>query len=251
MRLCGRLQLTAVALALHAGGHLFATPSVTPQRAQRGALSRHRGVPTAVDAVSARAASRSGQTEERQGSKTLGRWLCGFAAAFLAPAAAMAKPTAFSLFGFSSAQLFPIQSLSLLSWSAMLLLPRWRRTRHVALVGPVVHAMLYLVIIVHMLSAPGVAVDFGSLAGIMAGFSVPDGVFAGWLHYCVFDPLVGLAQLLDSQRIGVPHLLMVPVLLATMFLGPIGFLAYIVLRSAALILKRRDGDLRSYVLSRR
>lgn len=29
----------------------------------------------------------------------------------------------------------------------------------------------------------------------------PAKVFAGWLHYCVFDPLVGLGEVLDSQKL--------------------------------------------------
>ena len=40
--------------------------------------------------------------------------------------------------------------------------------------------------------------DISHLEGIVALFTNKDAVFAGWLHYCVFDPMVGLGEVLDS-----------------------------------------------------
>jgi len=51
--------------------------------------------------------------------------------------------------------------------------------------------------------------DLLSLDGIVTAFRNPDGVLAGWLHYCVFDPLVGLGEVLDSQQNKLPHFLVV------------------------------------------
>ena len=63
-----------------------------------------------------------------------------------------------------------------------------------ALIAPLVHSALYGCLLVHCVQhpAPGLKVSFSSLEGIMPGFTLPDGAFAGWLHYCTFDPLVGL-----------------------------------------------------------
>ena len=139
----------------------------------------------------------------------------------------------FTLLGKTSSELFAVQNLSLLSWALYLLLPRWRFTPVLALVAPVLHSALYSKVLVHMIQnpTPGLTVDFSSLAGIMPGFALPDGAFAGWLHYCAFDPLVGLAIVLDAKRLRVPHLLCVPCLAATAFMGPVGFLSYLILRS--------------------
>lgn len=60
------------------------------------------------------------------------------------------------------------------------------------------------------------AVDFSSLEGIRTMFADADACFAGWLHYCVFDPLIGFGEVLDSRQLKVPHLLVVPCLLMTM-----------------------------------
>ncbi len=130
------------------------------------------------------------------------------------PALAKAKAVAvpFALFGKSAAQLFPVQNLSLVSWLLYIFLPRWQQTKKLALIAPCVHSVLYSLILVHMVKfpTPGLTVDFSSLAGIMPGFAIPDGAFAGWLHYCVFDPLVGLGIVLDAKQQQVPHLLCVP-----------------------------------------
>ncbi len=148
------------------------------------------------------------------------------------PVASVAKAVPFVLLGKTSSELFPVQNLSLLSWMLYLLLPRWKLTPTLALVAPTLHSLLYGKVLLHMIQNPaGIAVSFASLQGIMQGFALPDGAFAGWLHYCAFDPLVGLAIVLDAKRVRVPHLLCVPCIVATAFMGPVGFVSYLLLRT--------------------
>ncbi len=51
-------------------------------------------------------------------------------------------------------------------------------------------------------------------------------LLAGWLHYLAFDLFVGAWEVRDASTHGVPHVLVVPCLLLTFLLGPIGLLAY-------------------------
>uniref|UniRef100_A0A7S4V3J3 DUF4281 domain-containing protein n=1 Tax=Alexandrium monilatum TaxID=311494 RepID=A0A7S4V3J3_9DINO len=142
--------------------------------------------------------------------------------------------TPYELFGFSAAQLFPISNISLVTWLLLLFLPSWEHTKRVALVAPAIDALLYASATVFLASHPAPdapPIDFGSLEGIATAFKNPDGVYAGWLHYCVFDPLVGLGEVLDSQQQKVPHWLVVPCLLLTLLFGPIGFLSYLTVRT--------------------
>ena len=166
-----------------------------------------------------------------------------FACSTVRPALALGakKAVPFTLFGRTSAELFPIQNLSLLTWSLLLFLPRWKLTPALALVAPFVHSVLYAKLLVHMVNhpVPGLTVDFNSLAGIMPGFTIPDGAFAGWLHYCTFDPLVGLGIVVDAKRMRIPHLLCVPCLVATCLAGPAGFAAYLLLRTLILGFRAR------------
>jgi hypothetical protein len=102
------------------------------------------------------------------------------------------------------------------------------------------HSVLYALLLVHTIRhpVPGIVVSFSSLEGIMPAFSLPDGAFTGWLHYCVFDPLVGLGIVLDADQQRIPHLLCVPCLMMTLFAGPVGFLSYLSLRTAVLMLRK-------------
>jgi hypothetical protein len=152
---------------------------------------------------------------------------------------AKAATVPFLLFGKTSSQLFPVQNLALLSWLLYLLLPRWKLTPVLALIAPTVHSLLYGNVMLHMIQnpVPGTSVSFSSLEGIMKMQMLPDGAFAGWLHYCTFDPLVGLAIVLDAKRVRVPHAFCVPCIVATAFMGPVGFLSYLLLRT--LVMQKR------------
>ncbi|CAE7651572.1 hypothetical protein AK812_SmicGene32528 [Symbiodinium microadriaticum] len=141
--------------------------------------------------------------------------------------------------GLHSADLFPVTNLSLLSWVTLIFCPRWRHLKAVALVGPIINAITYTFVILFTFSHPdpNVVSDITSLEGIVSLFRNSDAVFAGWLHYCVFDPLIGLGEVLDSRQTGVPHLFVVPCLLLTMFLGPMGFLLYLAARGLTMYVK--------------
>ena len=174
--------------------------------------------------------------------KSLPRVAVAGAIASFAPRAASAAVAAappFLLFGRTSAQLFPIQNFGLPTWLLLYFAPRWRLTKYVALIPPLIFSALYSLVLVHCVRnpTPGLSVDFTSLEGIMRGFTIADGAFAGWLHYLVFDPLVGLGIVLDAKSVGIPHLLCVPCLLLTMFAGPMGFLSYFLLRTGYLATK--------------
>ena len=56
-------------------------------------------------------------------------------------------------------------------------------------------------------------------------------VLAGWIHYLAFDLFVGAWEVRDSQDRGISHFLVIPCLLLTFFLGPIGLLLYFTVRS--------------------
>jgi hypothetical protein len=72
--------------------------------------------------------------------------------------------------------------------------------------------------------------DFGSLEGVMKLFTMKQAVVAGWVHYLVFDLFVGAWIGRDAQRCAFPHLLVIPCLALTFLLGPLGLMAYLLLR---------------------
>ncbi len=72
---------------------------------------------------------------------------------------------------------------------------------------------------------------FGSLDGVMELFTNKTMVTAGWIHYCAFDLMVGIWIKRNSLKYGISHMLLVPCLLVSFMLGPIGFLLYLLIRS--------------------
>lgn len=121
-------------------------------------------------------------------------------------------------------------TLAMIGWLLLAALPRQRLAHLVASVAiPMTIALVYLVFIVqHFGSADG---GFGSLAEVQRLFANPALLLAGWVHYLAFDLFIGAWAVRDAQRHGVPHPLVVPCLLLTFLLGPIGLLAYMLLRT--------------------
>ena len=116
-------------------------------------------------------------------------------------------------------------------WLLLIIAPRWSLTQRLVH-GPVV-VLLLTPIYAYMLFGYSPAPDgtnFFSLYGVMIGFSAPQIVVAGWIHYLIFDLFVGAWESRDALRRGVPYWLVIPCLLATLMFGPIGLLAYVVVR---------------------
>lgn len=129
--------------------------------------------------------------------------------------------------------------LAIIGWLALILLPRWRGLS-AALAGWIIPALLslgYLVLIaVYWHDAKG---GFASLDSVAALFASKPLLLAGWVHYLAFDLFLGNWILRRAQEASIPHWLMVPVLLLTFLFGPVGYLAYLVLK-ASFRLARED-----------
>jgi hypothetical protein len=126
--------------------------------------------------------------------------------------------------------------LAVLGWLCLLLAPLRRGPLIVA--ARVVAALLslaYAILILRGLSQPGgpEGGGFDSLAGVLALLSVPAVMLPAWIHYLAFDLWVGTWQVEDAPKAGVPHWLVVPCMVATFMLGPVGLLSYLIIRTVA------------------
>jgi len=77
---------------------------------------------------------------------------------------------------------------------------------------------------------PGDFEKFGSLNGVMELFTDKTAVTAGWVHYLAFDLLTGIWIKKNAQKYNIHHLILIPCLLVTSMLGPIGLLLYLLVR---------------------
>ncbi|GGB72782.1 ABA4-like family protein [Henriciella pelagia] len=127
-----------------------------------------------------------------------------------------------------------INALVVPAWLLLVLGPKWRTTQLVVHSGiyPLVFGAFYTICLIASMffgqSAEGVGM--ATIAGVSALFSHPNGVLIGWSHYLVFDLFVGAWIGRDAQRRGLPHMAVAPCLIASFLFGPVGLLAYILVR---------------------
>ena len=130
--------------------------------------------------------------------------------------------------------LFSLVNYSVMpAWALLILAPKWNVT------DKLVHSMLYplllgaVYIIGMILVYMGRGAEggsFTSIEGVRTLFSADVGMIIGWTHFLVFDLFVGAWEARDARRRGFNHWLLIPCLLLTFMLGPIGLFLYLGLR---------------------
>jgi len=125
---------------------------------------------------------------------------------------------------------------TLVGWILLAVFPRWEYSLPVTM-GIVILLLCalytYLIFLGKHLDEPGQKAkgNFWSLKGVMNLFKTPRAVLAGWVHYLAFDLAVGAFIVADAARYDIHQLLLLPILILTLMLGPAGLLAYFILRS--------------------
>lgn len=98
------------------------------------------------------------------------------------------------------------------------------QTRYGGLLLPVILSLMYCAsALVHLSSANG---GFDSLTNVLSLFSDAGATLVGWIHYLAFDLFVGWCLARHGIAHGVNRLLLIPCLLLTFMLGPVGLLLY-------------------------
>jgi len=132
----------------------------------------------------------------------------------------------------SAGQIFAYSNILVMpAWALLVLLPKWRWTRVVAayLTPALLAAAWILITVNHFTPAGG---GFGSLAQVTEMLRDPWFVVAGWQHALILDLFIGAWEVRDAQRLGIPHGFVIPCLILTFLAGPVGLIAYFVVRVA-------------------
>lgn len=145
----------------------------------------------------------------------------------------MAEPVL--ILGATFEQLYRILLIGILpAWLLLIVVPRAGITR--VLVHSVIPALLlggvYALLIARGAGASVAPQALFSLSGWLALFGTEQAVLAGLAHYLVFDLFAGAWQVRDAAKRGVPHLAVIPCLILTFVLGPLGLMLYILVRTA-------------------
>jgi hypothetical protein len=117
-------------------------------------------------------------------------------------------------------------------WALMIVLPGWSWTSRIVssplIVLPVV--LIYAALILPDLTTVFPAVAAPTPAGVRSLLGTAGGA-AAWAHMIAFDLFVGRWAWLDGRTRRIPALVMSPILLLTILLGPLGLLAFLAVRS--------------------
>ena len=123
---------------------------------------------------------------------------------------------------------------AMLGWLFLILLPRWQWTLSIISSGiiPFLLGLVYLALLVSQISNLPEGGGFGSIAALQTLFSNPYAMLAGFVHYLAFDLFIGAWEVKDAQDKAIPHWLVVPCLLFTFMVGPVGLVVYLIIRTA-------------------
>jgi hypothetical protein len=122
-------------------------------------------------------------------------------------------------------------TLVLPGWLLLIIAPRWKWTERI-ITGIIITflAATYCFFIFKSFK-PGSFESFGSLAGVMQLFTNEEATLAGWIHYLAFDLMIGLFEVKNAQKHKLNHLFIIPCVMVTFMLGPVGLLLYFMLRA--------------------
>ena len=131
-------------------------------------------------------------------------------------------------------------AVALVGWLVLAVAP-FRRPLAIAVARTigVTLAVAYSVLLIRAITSGGFEGDLTTLAGLTEGFSRPEAVLVGWVHYLAFDLWVGAWAVEDAGKRGLPHWAVLPCLVFILMAGPFGLLLYLVARTT---LTRRIAD---------
>jgi len=120
-------------------------------------------------------------------------------------------------------------TLAMIMWLLMIFLPKWKVTKVLIdyKIVPILLSIIYVIYIGINISRSGFP-QFGSLSSVMALFTDEAATLAGWAHYLAFDLLVGMWILDRNKKYQIHHILLIPSLICTFMLGPVGFLLFLI-----------------------
>lgn len=132
--------------------------------------------------------------------------------------------------------------LAMASWGLLIFLPQWRGVAQTVstVVAPALLSVAYSALIgVWWSRGQG---GFSSLDEVHALFQTRGTLLAGWLHYLAFDLMIGAWIARKSRLEGIPHFVVIPILILTFLFGPMGYLASLIVRAAWRIGATRPGQ---------
>ncbi|MDP6907933.1 MAG: ABA4-like family protein, partial [Flavobacteriales bacterium] len=115
------------------------------------------------------------------------------------------------------------------AWFLLVVFPRKRITELVvhSYLYPFILGILYITLLVLSFGGEG---GMDSLENLKLSFAREEVLVLGWVHYLVFDLFIAAWISRDSRKNHIAHLKIIPSLVLTLLLGPVGLLTYLIIR---------------------
>ena len=122
-----------------------------------------------------------------------------------------------------------VNTIVIPAWLILIFFPKKSWRKPVIYAFAIMMALLYIFYVVNSLG--DLELDaFNSLEGIKAMFTSNEAVLTGWIHYLVFDLLIGHWIVGHAQKHGISHYLIIPCLLLCFMFGPAGYCLYMLIK---------------------
>lgn len=136
------------------------------------------------------------------------------------------------------AQLFSLSSLFVMPfWFLMVVLPFWKWTQRIIqspwiILGP---ALIYAIVLLPIFATVWADVSNPTLPGVIELIGNESGATLSWVHFLAFDLFVARWIYLDSRERNIFALIISPILVSVLMVGPVGFLIYMVVRRSTVL----------------
>lgn len=122
-----------------------------------------------------------------------------------------------------------VNAVVLPSWILMIFFPKFSWRNHVVYAIAIMLGLIYAFFLFTGIGDMDFQA-FTELDGLMAMFTSDKAVLTGWIHYLVFDMLVGNWVLNNSQKYDIKHYKIILCLLFCFMLGPVGYVLYSIIK---------------------
>ena len=127
--------------------------------------------------------------------------------------------------------LYIVKIIAIPMWILMVILPEWKVTRYLIDRKTVPNAMFFVFIAYLFLSLQdGGVFSFGSLGSAIELVTIENGILALIVLFYSWDLLIGMWILNKAKESNLPHLLIIPCIIATYYIAPLGFLLFVIVR---------------------
>ncbi len=127
--------------------------------------------------------------------------------------------------------LYIVKIIAIPMWILIVISPEWKVTRKLIDRKTIPNVMFSMYLIYLFISLQnGATFSFGSLGSVIELVTIENGFLALKVLFCSWELMIGMWILGKAKESQLSHLLIIPCLITTYYVAPLGFLLFITVR---------------------